>query len=118
MCTSARFLGVVTLGLGLALVAAAQQAQPQKQEQQFRPAVAAILKLADNRNGDDVANHAKKIVDTYDSCDISQIFTARRNLRGGPGIGSAVKAGHLDAISALVADWSGGKPPSEKELKL
>jgi len=114
MCVSARLAGVFVLGFGLALGATAQ---PQGQKQEFRPAIAAILKLADSLDASDVAEHAKKIVDTHDSCDISQVFTPRRNNRGGPGIGSAVKAGHLDAISALVADWSGTKPPTQKELE-
>jgi hypothetical protein len=114
MCVPARLAGILVLGFGLALGAAAQ---PQAQKQEFRPAIVAILLLADNLHARDVAEHAKKIVDTHDSCDISQVFTPRRNNRGGPGIGSAVKAGHLDAISALVADWSGSKPPTQKELE-
>jgi len=114
MYTHARFLTVMALGLALAVAATAQ---PQAAEQKFRPAVAAILKLAENLDSNDVASHAKKIVETHDSCDISQVFAPRRSGRGGPGIGSAVGAGHLNAISALVADWSGTKPPTKKELE-
>jgi hypothetical protein len=119
MCVPARLAGVFVLGFAVALLATAQPPaqKPPAQKQEFRPAIAAILNLADNLDASDVAEHAKKIVTTHDSCDISQIFTPRRNNRGGPGIGSAVKAGHLDAISALVADWSGAKPPTHKELE-
>src|SRR5947209_16148220 len=109
-----RLLGVMVLAFA---VSVGVTAQPQGKDQPHRPAIAAILKLADNLDASNVAEHAKKIVDTHDSCDISQVFTPRRNGRGGPGIGSAVKAGHLDAIHALVADWSGAKPPTQKELE-
>jgi hypothetical protein len=77
----------------------------------LRPAVAAIVDLAERIDDADVARRAKEIVDTYDSCEISQVFTLR-----GAGIGSAVLAGHRNSIEALVIDWSGPKPPTQNEL--
>ena len=110
MFTPSRVLGIVGLGLGLALYAAAQPAPKPP-----RPAVAAILKLADDLDGKDVPLRARKIVEEHDSCSISQVFTLGQ--RGGAGVGSAVKAGHKDSIEDLVRNWSGSRPPTREELQ-
>jgi len=113
MFTRTRFLGALLLGLGLGLLAVAQPAAQQKP----RRAVDAILELSDNLDRPDVSARAKKIVEDYDSCDISSVFVARSSGRGGAGIGSAVQAGHRDRIDALVQDWAGPRPPTRAELK-
>src|SRR5262249_28577196 len=110
MFTATRILGSVALGLGLALVAAAQPAPKPP-----RPAVAALLKLADDLEGKDVPLRAKKIVEEHDSCSISQVFTLGQH--GGAGIGSAVKAGHRNSLDNLVRNWSGNRPPTREELE-
>jgi len=112
MFTAARFLGSVVFALGLAFLAAAQPAAQQKP----RRAVDAILELSDNLDRPDVSMRAKKIVDEFDSCDISTVFTKRRPGKGA-GIGSAVQAGHKDSIDDLVRDWAGPRPPTRAELK-
>jgi hypothetical protein len=109
MLTPTRILGIVALGLGLVLVAAAQPAPKPP-----RPAVAAILKLADDLEAKDVPLRARKIVEEHDSCSISQVFTLGQ--RGGAGVGSAVKAGHKNSLEDLVRNWSGNRPPTREEL--
>ncbi len=111
MAHATRSILILTLGVGLA-VAATVQSAPQRPHD---PAVEAIIKLADNLDKPGVAEEAKRIVATYDSCDISQIFRLRA--KGGAGIGSAAQAGHKDSIQNLVMDWSGNKAPTEKELR-
>jgi hypothetical protein len=96
----------------LGIVAVTLAAEPV----QHSPAVAAVLKLANNVDEPDVADKAKKIVDEIDPCGISRVFTIRRP-RGGVGIGSAVKAGHRDSIEDLVQDWAGSRPPTLQELQ-
>jgi hypothetical protein len=113
MCTT-RFIAASALCLTLVLVATAQQATP---TDQLRPAVAAILKLSNNLNATDVSAQAKKIVEDYDSCDISQVFIHKGPRRGGLGIGTAVKAGYTDSIGALVRDWAGPRPPTKAVLQ-
>jgi hypothetical protein len=111
MFTPTRFAGAAALGLGLALVAGAQQGA----QREPPPAVAAILKLADNLDAKDVAARAQRIVKEFDSCDISQVFTLSK--RGGAGIGSAATDGYRDSIDDLVRKWAGPRPPTEKQLK-
>src|SRR5262245_5264282 len=110
MITATRILGIVALALGLALVAAAQPAPKPP-----RPAVAAILKLADDLEAKDVPARARKIVEEHDSCNISRVFALGQG--GGAGIGSAVKAGHKNSLESLVRNWSGNRPPTREELE-
>jgi hypothetical protein len=113
--TSARFLGILTLGLGVALVASAQPGTPGSN---LSPTIAAVKKLADSVDRPDVARQAKKLVDELDACEVSRVFVLTRPRRGGGlGIGSAVKAGHKDSIEDLVRDWSGPRPPTKEELQ-
>lgn len=84
-------------------------------ERPHRPAVAAIVELADHLQSPDVSLRAKRIVDTHDSCDISQVFGLK--VRGGAGIGTAIQAGHKDSIHALVNDWCNKRPPTRLELQ-
>jgi hypothetical protein len=114
MFTPARFVTIVALGLGAALAAAAQSGAPGGN---LSPTVTAVRNLADTLERPDVSLRAKKIVEEYDGCEISQVFTLRRPRRGGLGIGSAVKAGHKDSIDELVRDWSGPRPPTKDELE-
>jgi hypothetical protein len=114
MFTLARFLGMFALGLGMALAASAQPGTP---ERDLSPTVAAVQKLADSLDRADVTVQAKKIVDEFDGCEVSRVFTLKRPRRGGVGIGSAVKAGHKNSIEDLVRDWSGPKPPTKDELR-
>src|SRR5262245_11497600 len=114
MFTPARFLAILALSLGVGLVADAQTGPPPRK---INPTVAAVLKLADNLEREDVCLQAKKIVEEMDACAISQVFTLRRPRGGGPGIGSAVKAGHKDSIEDLVRNWSGSRPPTREELQ-
>jgi hypothetical protein len=113
MFTSARVLGLLVFVLGVGLVAAGQTGKPVEHS----PAVAAVLKLADNLEAPDVAIQAKKIVTEINPCGVSRVFTVRRPPRGGVGIGSAVQAGHKDSIDDLVRDWAGARPPTLKELQ-
>ncbi len=81
-------------------------------DRRLSPAVAAIVDLAGRLDEEDVPRRARHIVDSYDSCDISQVFTLR-----GAGIGSAVQAGHKNSIDHLVRNWAGPKPPTRDELQ-
>jgi hypothetical protein len=105
---------IVALGLGLTVVASAQQGTPQRN---LSPTVAAVQSLADSLNSGDVTSRAKKIVEEFDACEVSRVFSRTRTHRGGVGIGSAVKAGHKDSIDDLVRDWSGSRPPTKEELE-
>jgi hypothetical protein len=115
MSTTARPLGIMALVLGLALAASAQPGQPTQPaapKKKLRPAVAAVVELADKLDRVDVPPLAAKLVKEHDACDFSLVFS-----RWGAGIGSAVHAGHQDAIVALVKDWCGPRPPTRKELQ-
>jgi squalene-hopene/tetraprenyl-beta-curcumene cyclase len=79
------------------------------------PTVAAVVRLSDELDRPDVSARAKHLVDTLDICDVPLVFLQKR--RGGPGIGSAVQAGHKDSIDDLVNDWSGARPPTWRELQ-
>ncbi len=114
MFTRARFLGILAIGLGAALSASAQPGTP---ERNLSPTVAAVLKLSERLDRADVTLQAKKIVDEFDGCEVSRVFTLKKPRRGGVGIGSAVKAGHKDSIEDLVRDWSGPRPPTKEELQ-
>jgi hypothetical protein len=106
------FLAATALVFAVALCG---RAQPDVTKRPHGPAVIEILKLAEQLEAKDVAARAKTLVETHDSCDISQVFTLRRG--GGAGIGSAAEAGHRDSIHHLVHDWAGAKPPTQAELK-
>lgn len=114
MFTLARALGILLLGTVAALTATAQPGTP---ERTLRPTPAAVLKLSNCLDRADVAVEAKRMVDELDACEMSQVFTLKRQRRGGLGIGSAVKAGHKDSIEELVQDWAGPKPPTREELQ-
>jgi hypothetical protein len=102
--------GVVGLGLGWGvLLAEPPPDDPRKQAQ------AAILKLSEDLEAKDVGARAKRIVDQYDSCDISSVF--RRQRGGGLGIGKATGANHSDSVEALVADFARRKTTTEAELE-
>jgi hypothetical protein len=96
---------IATLSLGV-VVAQTPQPTPRK-----NPAVTAVVELADKLDRVDAAFHAKLLVQQHDACDFSRVFAHR-----GAGIGSAVRAGHKDAIEFLVKDWAGPRPPTEQEL--
>jgi hypothetical protein len=112
-----RSFHLLTVGL-LTLTAGALAAQ---QERPHGDAVKAILKLADGLEAADVPEQARKIVKDYDSCDISQVFRARRY--GGAGIGTAAdlsgipKNNSANSIEALVRVWAGKKPPTQADLE-
>jgi len=110
MFTSTRWATAVTLGLGIGLAADAQQQPPDRKI----PLVLEIVKLADTLEQGSVSIRAKKIIQDFDPCDMPQIFRLKQ--RGGAGIGTASQAGHKNSIEDLVRDWSGSKPPTQKEL--
>jgi hypothetical protein len=105
---------ILAIGLGVAVVASAQQGT---QERTISPTVAAVQSLADSLDRGDVTRRAKQIVEEFDACEVSRVFSHTRPRRGGVGIGSAVKAGHRDSIEDLVRDWSGSRPPTREELR-
>jgi hypothetical protein len=102
--------GVIGLGLGWSVLLAEPPPDNARQKAQ-----AAILKLADNLEGRDVAEQAKQIVKQHDSCDISSVFRLKR--QGGLGIGKAVEANRPDGIDRLVLDFSRRKNTTEAELE-
>src|SRR5262245_50489810 len=108
MATTARSLAALALGLAAALVAGAQPTVRKI------PVVIEIVKLADTLEQGNVSARGKKIIDTFDACDMPMIFRLKE--RGGAGIGSAVQAGHKNSIDDLVRDWAGRKPPTQPEL--
>src|SRR5262245_47277395 len=108
MVTTARSLAALALGLAAALVAGAQPTVRKI------PVVIEIVKLADTLEQGNVSARGKKIIDTFDACDMPMIFRLKE--RGGAGIGSAAQAGHKNSIDDLVRDWAGRKPPTQKEL--
>jgi hypothetical protein len=108
MVTTARSLAALGLGLAAALVAGAQPTVRKI------PVVIEIVKLADTLEQGNVSARGKKIIDTFDACDMPMIFRLKE--RGGAGIGSAAQAGHKNSIDDLVRDWAGRKPPTQKEL--
>ena len=81
----------------------------------LNPTVAAVVRLSNELDRPNLSLHAKHLVDTLEICDVPLVF--RQKKRGGPGIGSAVEAGHKDSINELVADWSGARPPTRLELE-
>lgn len=116
MFTPRRLCALLVCASVLAAAAPVPTASQEKEQRPLEPAVAAILKLADELNGPNVAEEAKKIVAKYDSCEISQVFTQRN--RGGAGIGTAASLpGHRDAIHHLVHHWAAGRAPKKEELE-
>src|SRR5262249_50684213 len=102
--------GVVGLGLGWGvLLAEPPPPNPRTLAQ------AAILKLSDNLETDDVGERARQIVHHDASCDISSVFRLKRS--GGLGIGKAAEANHTDSIERLVLDFSRRKTTTEAELE-
>jgi squalene-hopene/tetraprenyl-beta-curcumene cyclase len=81
----------------------------------LNPTVAAVVRLSNELDRPNLSLHAKHLVDMLEICDVPLVFRSRK--RGGPGIGSAVEAGHKDSIDDLVADWSGARPPTRIELE-
>jgi hypothetical protein len=107
-----RWLAVGVIGLGLGCGVLLAEPPPDTARKQ---AQAAILRLADNLEGRDVAQRAKQIVQQYDSCDISSVFRLKR--QGGLGIGQATEANHADGIDRLVLDLARRKTTTEAELE-
>ena len=114
MWTATRVLGTLALCLCVALSATAQQTTPKPT---VNPSVAAVLRLADSLDQPDVARRAKRLVEEFDPCDLSLVFTLKRPRGGGVGIGSAIKAGHPNSIDSLVRNWAGPRPPTKEELQ-
>ena len=104
------WVAAVAVGLGAMLFAVAQAQPPGRKV----PVVMEIIKLADTLEQGNVSARGKKIIDTFDACDMPMIFRVKE--RGGAGIGSAAQAGHKNSIDDLVRDWAGAKPPTQKEL--
>jgi hypothetical protein len=107
-----RWLAVGLAGLGLGwgvLLAEPPPDDPTKQAQ------AAILRLSDNLDAQDVSERARLIVRRHTSCDISSVFVPQR--LGGLGIGKATEANHPDSIDRLVRDFARRKTTTEAELE-
>jgi hypothetical protein len=103
-------VGAVGLGLGWGVLAAEPPPDgPAKQAQ------AAILRLSDHLDAEDVGERAQLVVRQHTSCDISSVFVPQRH--GGLGIGKATKANHPDSIDRLVHDFARRKTTTEAELE-
>jgi hypothetical protein len=103
-------VGVVGLGLGWSVLPAEPPPDDPRVQTQ-----AAIVKLSDNLEARDVGERAKRIVEQYDSCDISSVFRLKRS--GGLGIGKAAEANHVNSVERLVLDFSRKKTTTEAELE-
>jgi hypothetical protein len=99
----------LTLGLGLAMLPADPPPDREKLAQ------AAIVKLSEHLDANDVPDQAKKIVHDFASDEISSIF--RKKDQGGLGIGSAAEVIHQDGIERMIRDLSRRKTISEAELE-
>jgi squalene-hopene/tetraprenyl-beta-curcumene cyclase len=106
-----RELYVQNLGTAFSLLAL----KACEKDQLKNPTVAAVVRLSEELDRPDISARAKHLVDTLEICDVPLVFLQKR--RGGPGIGSAIQAGHKDSIDDLVADWSGARPPTWQELQ-
>jgi hypothetical protein len=111
-----RLLAVAVMGICLAVAGSLAVAADPPANNPAKLAQADIVALSQNLNAPDVADRARKIVQTHDSCDISTIFTMKT--RGGHGIGaSAEELKHRDSIEHWVIHLSRSKTMTEALLE-
>jgi hypothetical protein len=108
-------VSLVGLSLSFGTLALAQSGAPTPEEKRAA-AQKAILKLADNLDGKDVAERARKIVATHDSEDISSVFVVKS--KGGLGIGKLTEVDSTrDGIDRLMQRIAYRKTLTEAELE-